>query len=106
MNLTKSSPEVRATDIPVRCIPDEDFFFDGIAYFRGTGTGNFAGIPFSRALHGTVKIMRLKSAHGRYSLRSQNPNGDSVTFHVSPSTKVRVDGKKFTVESLYNKALS
>jgi hypothetical protein len=104
MNLTKTAPEVRTTNAPVICVPKEDFFFDGFAYFRGTGTGNFAGMPFSRALHGTVKIMRLKGPLGRYSLRSRNPNGDSVTFHVSPSTKVRVDGKKYTVESLYKSA--
>lgn len=93
--------EIRCTDPIIYVKADRHFFYDGTVYQGGTGKGNFdKGVARSGALHGSVKVMRLKYK-GRYSLRSIG-TGEG-TLHVSGTTKVLIDGQEYTVDEFYDK---
>jgi hypothetical protein len=98
--------EVRTTNaVIVHDAPH--FWYDGTAYFKGTGSGNWDnGTPVAGAMRGTVKVVNLSLGRtwtNRYSLRSIGPDGDGTLLHVSADTKVLVNFQESTVADFFSR---
>lgn len=116
--------EVRTTNaIIVHDAPH--FWYDGTAYLKGTGSGNFDnGTQVAGAMRGTVKVVALsiqgwnnavitygdkeKGTFGiidnrRFSLRSVGPDGDGTLLHVSADTKVLVNFEESTIAEFFTR---
>jgi hypothetical protein len=123
MKVSKQT-EVRTTNaIIVQDAPH--FWYDGTAYFKGTGSGNHdTGTPVAGAMRGTVKVVSLGTSgwsdgivtygdkskgtfgtidYRRFSLRSIGPDGDGTLLHVSANTKVLVNFEESTVAEFFAK---
>lgn len=99
MKVTKQT-EVRTTNaVVVHDAPH--FWYDGLAFSKGTGSGNFDnGHGVAGALRGTVKVVRL-AYQNQYSLRSIGPDGDGTLLHVRSDCKVLVNFKEWKVEGFF-----
>ena len=102
MKVTKQT-EIRTTNaVVVHDAPH--FWYDGTAYFKGTGSGNFDnGMPVAGAMRGTVKVVSLATGHRRFSLRSIGPDGDGTLLHVSADTKVLVNFQESTIAEFFER---